>query len=79
MTITSSITSIHPVVSYLTTFGELTADDQAFLLDKAYAETLTRKRMIFQRQTRTRKTIFLTLITTFGVKSNAYATSLIQS
>ena len=35
--------------------------------------------MVFQQQTRTRKTIFLTLITTFGVKPNSYAISLIQS
>lgn len=58
---------------------ELKFSTGEFVIDKAYAETLTRKRMVFQRQTRTRKTIFLTLITTFGVKSNTYATSLIDS
>lgn len=50
-----------------------------FIIDKAYADVLTRKRTVFQQQTRTRKALFITLITTFGVKPNQYANSLIQS
>ncbi|MBO0934187.1 AAA family ATPase [Fibrella aquatilis] len=58
---------------------ELKFSTNEFVITKAYAETLERKRRVFQQQTHTRKTIFLTLITTFGVKPNPYATSLIQS
>ncbi len=58
---------------------ELKFSTGEFVIDKAYAETLMRKRMVFQQQTSTRKTILLTFITTFGIKPNAYATSLVQS
>jgi uncharacterized protein len=58
---------------------ELKFSTNEFVIDKAYADLLLRKRMVFQQQTRTRKALFLTLITTFGVKANAYATSLIQN
>ena len=50
-----------------------------FVITKAYADTLEHKRAVFRQQTRTRKTIFLTLITTFGLKPNVYSTSLVQS
>ncbi len=50
-----------------------------FVIDKAYAEVLERKRTVFQQQTGSRKTLFLTLITTFGLKPNPYVTSLVQS
>ena len=44
-----------------------------FTVDKRYAEDLRRKRDAFQRATRTRKSLFLTMVTTFGVADNAYA------
>lgn len=47
MTIASPILSIHPVVAYLSTYGELTADDRAFLLDKAEREDLPRHRIVY--------------------------------
>ncbi len=49
------------------------AGDQ-FVIDKKYAEELDNKVKLFQRETRTKKTIFLTLITTYGVKKNDYYT-----
>ncbi len=49
------------------------AGDQ-FVIDKKYAEELDNKVKVFQRETRTKKTFFLTLITTYGVKKNDYYT-----
>ena len=58
---------------------ELKFSTGEFIINKAYAEMLERKRTVFQQQTHSRKTIFITLITTFGTAPNAYSTSLIQS
>lgn len=57
---------------------ELKFSTDEFVINKAYADVLERKRTVFCQQTRTRKTVFLTLITTFGVKPSIYVTSLIQ-
>lgn len=43
-----------------------------FVIDNSYVENLQRKRRIFRDQTETKKTLFTTLVTTFGVKKNAY-------
>jgi AAA+ ATPase superfamily predicted ATPase len=47
-----------------------------FILDAGYASELRRKIEIFKEQTGTRKSIFLTLITTFGVNENMHSTEL---
>jgi hypothetical protein len=44
-----------------------------FTIDKKYAENLRKKIGIFKEETQTRKSVFLTLISTFGVKQNEYA------
>lgn len=49
-----------------------------FVIDKAYSEVLRRKVGVFKTATATRKSVLLTLITTFGVANNAYAGSLVQ-
>jgi hypothetical protein len=54
------------------------ADDQ-FVIDKQYARDLQRKLDVFRRATRTHKSLFLTMITTFGVRNNAYAADLVAS
>jgi uncharacterized protein len=46
-----------------------------FTVDKKYAGELQYKVNVFNEETKTKKTIFTTLITTYGVKSNAYATA----
>ncbi|MDX2008552.1 MAG: ATP-binding protein [Myxococcaceae bacterium] len=48
-----------------------------FVIDKAYAAELRRKRDVFQAATRTRKALFLTLVTTHGVKPSAWARELV--
>jgi AAA+ ATPase superfamily predicted ATPase len=44
-----------------------------FTIDKKYSETLRNKIGSFKQETKTRKSIFLTMITTFGIKQNEYA------
>jgi len=49
-----------------------------FTIDKKYAESLCNKREAFARESKTRKAIHLTMVTTYGVKRNDYH-SVIQS
>lgn len=48
-----------------------------FLINKKYAEALQNKIAVFRKSTLSRKTLFLTLITTFGLVENQYSTSLV--
>jgi uncharacterized protein len=43
-----------------------------FVIDKKYAAELQNKMMVFRQTTDTKKTLFLTLITTYGVYDNDY-------
>jgi uncharacterized protein len=47
-----------------------------YTVDAGYARELRRKIELFKEQTGARKSIFLTLITTFGVKENTHSTEL---
>lgn len=47
-----------------------------FTIDAKYANVLRNKRSIFIEQTGTRKSVFITLITTFGIHENMHSTSL---
>lgn len=49
-----------------------------FAIDKKYAENLRNKIGVFKEETKTRKSVFLTLITTFGIKQNEYS-GMVQS
>lgn len=50
-----------------------------YIITKAYADNLRNKLAIFKMETKTRKSLFLTMITTYGLVSNQYANSLIQN
>src|SRR5690606_24176759 len=50
-----------------------------FSIDKKYAESLRQKDSLFRQYSGTRKSIFLTAITTFGVQDNLHKTGLIQN
>ncbi len=52
--------------------------DKEFVITKAYAKDLERKKQVFQRETGTRKTIFLTMITPFGVVENEHYLGLVD-
>jgi uncharacterized protein len=50
-----------------------------FTIDKKYAEELAAKRRIFIAQTGTKKTVFITMLTTFGVNTNAHYLNNVQN
>ena len=47
--------------------------NQEFTITKAYAKQLRNKRGTFQEVSKTKKLVFLTMITTFGLKENEYS------
>jgi hypothetical protein len=49
-----------------------------FVIDKTYAKSLEQKREVFNERIKPNKTLFLTMITTFGVKENTYYEEYIQ-
>lgn len=57
---------------------EMKYTKDAFVIDQKYDKVLRNKWDAFVRETKTRKAIHLTLITTYGVKRNAYC-GMIQS
>jgi len=50
-----------------------------FEIDKDYATKLENKRDVFKLQTRTKKSIFITFVTIFGLVDNEYARRLVQN
>lgn len=50
-----------------------------FVIDKKYAADLDQKLKVFTEKTQPRKTIFPTMITTYGVKQNDYYTGRVQA
>lgn len=55
---------------------EMKFSDSEFVIDKAYATKLRNKRATFAHVTKTRKSLFLTLVTTYGVRDNEHARAL---
>ncbi len=49
-----------------------------FSIDKSYSQTLRNKAAAFRTETKTRKAVHLTMVTTYGLKANEYA-GMIQS
>jgi len=58
---------------------EMKFSEGQFTLDKSYAAELRQKRDTFRRISGTRKNIFLTMVTTFGIVDNAYAKELVAN
>lgn len=50
-----------------------------FEISKAYAKELETKLSIFRQRTKTRKTLFLTMVTTYGVKNKSSFIGLVQN
>ena len=50
-----------------------------FSITKSYAANLRNKIGVFKEETKTKKSVFLSMITTYGVKNNKYSSSLIQN
>ena len=58
---------------------EIKFSQDTFTINKAYAANLKNKITTFRQETKTKKSIFLTFITTFGISQNQYAMGLVQS
>jgi len=58
---------------------EMKFSNTEFTIDKFYARELQDKLNIFKGQTKTKKTLFLTMISTYGTKENIYKTGLVQN
>jgi ribosomal protein S8 len=58
---------------------EMKYSDTEYTITKDYAGDLKRKRDVFKTVTKTKKTIFITLITTFGVLQNTHAIGNVQN
>jgi len=58
---------------------EIKFTDREFAIDKRYAGVLENKVQVFKSHTKTRKTVFPTMITPYGVRKNDYYTNLIQT
>ena len=50
-----------------------------YTIDKKYAEELRNKIGVFREVTKTPKSIFLTMVTSFGLQKNEYSTALVQN
>ncbi len=57
---------------------EMKYSDSEFVIDKSYIEKLKNKKKVFKEQTKTSKTLFLTMITTYGVKKNVHYLSIVD-
>jgi uncharacterized protein len=50
-----------------------------FTIDKKYADELRHKIGVFKEKTKTKKSVFLTMVTTFGLQKNDYSMALVQN
>jgi AAA+ ATPase superfamily predicted ATPase len=58
---------------------EMKYSESLFAIDKKYVRELENKMDIFRRHTKTKKSLFITMVTTFGIKNNEYASRLVQN
>ncbi len=58
---------------------ELKFSIDEFVISKAYSENLRNKILAFKRETKTKKSIFLTMITCYGITKNANFLELVQN
>jgi len=58
---------------------EIKFSNDVFTIDKSYSMALREKMELFRSISNTKKSIFLTMITTFGLTQNEYAASIVQN
>ncbi|MBX3708219.1 MAG: AAA family ATPase [Gammaproteobacteria bacterium] len=61
------------------TICEIKFTTELFEIKKDYAENLKNKIAVFKEKTRTKKQIFLVMISAYGIKENMYSEELVQS
>jgi len=64
---------------HCTNLCEMKYSMHPFKVDKQYSAKLERKLRVFREKTKTKNTLFLTLVTTFGIQSNDYSKRLVSS
>jgi len=64
---------------YVINICEIKFATQPYVITKTYAANLRNKIAVFKSATATRKAVYLTLITTYGLKNTTYLHSLIQN
>jgi hypothetical protein len=58
---------------------EMKFSEHEFFIDKAYAQEIRSKLEVFRRVTRTRKALFLVMVSAHGLKENEYQAELVQN
>jgi predicted AAA+ superfamily ATPase len=58
---------------------EMKFSDSEFVIDKSYGEKLKAKKRIFKDQTKTKKALFTTLVTSYGVKKNGHSLGIVDA
>lgn len=58
---------------------EIKYSNKAFVIDQNYHETLIKREKIYTKATATRKQVFQSFITPYGVKTNQYSKNLVAS
>jgi hypothetical protein len=59
------------------TLCEIKYSKNQYVIDKAYAKELNQKIEVFREKTKTKKEVFLAMVTTMGVKKNMWSDDLI--
>lgn len=61
------------------TICEMKFSNDEFVITKDYADRLRRKLNVFRTESKTKKSVFLCMITTFGIHTNQYSLGLVQN
>jgi AAA+ ATPase superfamily predicted ATPase len=61
------------------TICEIKCSDSPFSIDKAYAQALLKKMDVFRKHSRTKKQLFLAMITTMGLKATMYSEEIVTN
>lgn len=61
------------------TICEIKCSDSPFAIDKSYAQELLKKMEVFRKQTRTKKQLFLSMITVCGLKPTMYSEEIVTN
>ena len=58
---------------------EMKFSTKPFTISKAYSEELQNKMSVFEEETKTKKSLYLTMITTYGLKQNGWSMNIVRN
>jgi len=61
------------------TICEIKCSDSPFAIDKPYAQDLLKKMDVFRKHSRTKKQLFLSMVTTLGLKPTMYSEEIVAN